>query len=74
MLQRIYATAWKAPDQLKAYKKMLVEAKKRDHRVLGKRLDLFAIQVSLVQIICHLERNRNAPHCADWIFADSLSS
>jgi threonyl-tRNA synthetase len=45
MLQRIYATAWKAPDQLKAYKKMLVEAKKRDHRVLGKRLDLFSIQV-----------------------------
>jgi len=44
MLQRIYATAWKAPDQLKAYKKMLVEAKKRDHRVLGKRLDLFSIQ------------------------------
>jgi threonyl-tRNA synthetase len=44
MLQRIYATAWKDPKQLKAYKKMLVEAKKRDHRVLGKQLDLFSIQ------------------------------
>lgn len=44
MLQRIYATAWKAPDQLKAYKKMVQEAKKRDHRVLGKQLDLFSIQ------------------------------
>jgi threonyl-tRNA synthetase len=44
MLQRIYATAWKTPQQLKQYKKMLEEAKKRDHRVLGKKLDLFSIQ------------------------------
>jgi len=44
MLQRIYATAWKTPDQLKQYKKMLEEAKKRDHRVLGKKLDFFSIQ------------------------------
>lgn len=44
MLQRIYATAWKHPKQLKQYKKMLIEAKKRDHRVLGKALDLFSIQ------------------------------
>lgn len=46
MLQRIYATAWKEPEQLKAFKKMMEEAKKRDHRVLGKQLDLFSIQVS----------------------------
>ena len=45
MLQRVYATAWKDPKQLKAYKKMLEEAKKRDHRLLGKQLDLFSIQV-----------------------------
>ncbi len=44
MLQRIYATAWKTPDQLKQYKKMVEEAKKRDHRVLGKKLDFFSIQ------------------------------
>jgi threonyl-tRNA synthetase len=44
MLQRIYATAWKEPGQLKQYKKMLEEAKKRDHRMLGKKLDLFSIQ------------------------------
>lgn len=44
MLQRIYATAWKEPGQLKAFKKMMEEAKKRDHRVLGKQLDLFSIQ------------------------------
>ena len=44
MLQRIYATAWKDPNQLKSYKKLMEEAKKRDHRVLGKKLDLFSIQ------------------------------
>jgi len=49
MLQRIYATAWKDPKQLKQYKKMMVEAKKRDHRVLGKKLGLFSIQVSAIQ-------------------------
>ncbi len=45
MLQRIYATAWKDPTQLKLYKQRMEEAKKRDHRVLGKKLDLFSIQV-----------------------------
>jgi threonyl-tRNA synthetase len=44
MLQRIYATAWKDPVQLKQYKVQLEEAKKRDHRMLGKKLDLFSIQ------------------------------
>lgn len=46
MLQRIYATAWKDVNQLKLYKKRMEEAKKRDHRILGKKLDLFSIQVS----------------------------
>ena len=49
MLQRIYATAWKDPTQLKAYKKLMEEAKKRDHRMLGKKLDLFSIQVRLME-------------------------
>eukprot|EP00527_Entomoneis_sp_CCMP2396_P005113 CAMPEP_0198150238 /NCGR_PEP_ID=MMETSP1443-20131203/49984_1 /TAXON_ID=186043 /ORGANISM="Entomoneis sp., Strain CCMP2396" /LENGTH=688 /DNA_ID=CAMNT_0043815501 /DNA_START=104 /DNA_END=2170 /DNA_ORIENTATION=+ len=44
MLQRIYAIAWKDPKQLKQYKLLLEEAKKRDHRMLGKKLDLFSIQ------------------------------
>jgi threonyl-tRNA synthetase len=47
MLQRIYATAWKDPKQLKQYTKMLQEAKKRDHRMLGQKLNLFSIQVCL---------------------------
>jgi len=44
MLQRIYGTAWESKDQLKAYKDLLAEAKRRDHRVLGPKLDLFSIQ------------------------------
>lgn len=52
MLQRIYATAWKDPKQLKSYKKRLEEAKKRDHRLLGKKLDLFSIQVSMSHDNC----------------------
>ncbi len=41
MLQRIYGTAWRNRKELKAYLKMLEEAKKRDHRKLGKELDIF---------------------------------
>jgi threonyl-tRNA synthetase len=44
MLQRIYGTAWETFDQLKAYKRRIEEAKRRDHRVLGKKLNLFSIQ------------------------------
>ena len=44
MLQRVYGTAWKDPTQLKAFKKLMEEAKKRDHRILGQNLDLFSIQ------------------------------
>ncbi|WP_341206491.1 threonine--tRNA ligase [uncultured Psychrosphaera sp.] len=41
MLQRIYGTAWADKKQLKAYLKRLEEAEKRDHRKIGKTLDLF---------------------------------
>ncbi len=41
MLQRIYATAWADKKDLKAYLEMLEEAAKRDHRKLGKDMDLF---------------------------------
>jgi threonyl-tRNA synthetase len=41
MLQRIYGTAWADKKQLKAYLKRLEEAEKRDHRKIGKSLDLF---------------------------------
>ncbi|HTH95657.1 MAG TPA: threonine--tRNA ligase [Rhodocyclaceae bacterium] len=43
-LQRIYGTAWAKKDELDAYLHMLEEAEKRDHRKLGKQLDLFHLQ------------------------------
>jgi len=43
MLQRIYGTAFKSKDELEAYVTMLEEAKKRDHRKLGKELGLFML-------------------------------
>jgi len=42
MLQRIYGTAWPTKKELDDYLRRLEEAKKRDHRVLGKQLDLFS--------------------------------
>ncbi len=42
MLQRVYGTSWPDKKALKAYLTRLEEAKKRDHRVLGKQLDLFS--------------------------------
>jgi threonyl-tRNA synthetase len=41
-LQRIYGTAWPTKDELRAYQSRLEEAAKRDHRKLGKELDLFS--------------------------------
>lgn len=44
MLQRIYGTAWANKKELKAYLNRIAEAEKRDHRKIGKKLDLFHIQ------------------------------
>ena len=41
-LQRLYGTAWPTKDDLKAYKERLAEAERRDHRKLGRELDLFS--------------------------------
>ena len=41
MLQRIYGTAWATKDELQQYLHMLEEAEKRDHRKLGRELDLY---------------------------------
>ncbi len=43
MLQRIYGTAWEKPDELKDYLWRLEEVKRRDHRRLGRELDLFSM-------------------------------
>ena len=48
MLQRIYGTAWPDEKKLKAHLNMLEEAEKRDHRRLGRELDLFHMQEEAV--------------------------
>src|SRR5436309_2733402 len=55
MLQRVYGTAWFSKDDLEAYLRRLDEAKKRDHRVLGKQLDLFSIQEEIFQLLDMVE-------------------
>ena len=44
MLQRIYGTCWANEKQLKAYLTMIEEAEKRDHRKIGREMDLFHLQ------------------------------
>ena len=47
MLQRVYGTAWPSQDELDAYLVRLEEAEKRDHRKLGRELDLFSFPEEL---------------------------
>ena len=44
MLQRIYGTAWRTKEELKAYLHQIEEAKRRDHRLLGRQIGLFHFQ------------------------------
>jgi threonyl-tRNA synthetase len=76
MLQRIYGTAWANPKQLKAYLHRLEEAERRDHRRLGKQMDLFHFQDEAVgavfwhakgwtmfqQLVEHLRRKQAATY------------
>ncbi len=47
-LQRIYGTAWERPEELEEYLHHLEEAEKRDHRKLGKELDLFSTEADML--------------------------
>ena len=47
MLQRIYGTAFFSPKELRNYLQQLEEAKKRDHRIIGKQLNLFSIKENI---------------------------
>ncbi|MBU6238159.1 MAG: threonine--tRNA ligase [Planctomycetes bacterium] len=51
-LQRLYGTAWFSPKDMQAYLDQLEEAKKRDHRVIGKKLGLFQITPDVGQGMC----------------------
>ena len=53
MMQRLYGTAFLSPADLDAHLKMLEEAKLRDHRTLGRDLDLFSIQESVGPGLVH---------------------
>ncbi len=52
MLQRIYGTAWASKEELQQYLKMLEEAEKRDHRRLGRELDLFHLDDHAPGVVC----------------------
>jgi threonyl-tRNA synthetase len=51
MLQRVYGTAWRNEKELKAYLHRLEEAERRDHRKLGKEMDLFHLQEEAVGMV-----------------------
>ncbi|MCS6771815.1 MAG: threonine--tRNA ligase [Kiritimatiellae bacterium] len=57
MLQRIYATAFPTQEELEAHLKRLEEAKQRDHRKLGRELDLFSIQEEVGPGLIHWHPN-----------------
>ncbi len=52
MLQRVYGTAWSTKEELQQYLTMLEEAEKRDHRRLGRELDLFHLDEHAPGIAC----------------------
>jgi threonyl-tRNA synthetase len=52
MLQRVYGTAWASKEELQQYLKMLEEAEKRDHRRLGRELDLFHLDDHAPGMVC----------------------
>ena len=86
MLQRIYGTAWEKVDDLKQYLWKLEEAKKRDHRKLGKELDLFSISddVGAGLILWHpkgamirvlvedFSRNAHLENGYEWVFSPHI--
>jgi len=53
MLQRIYGTAWKTVDELEQHLWRLEEARKRDHRRLGRELDLFSVSEAVGPGLIH---------------------
>ena len=86
MLQRIYGTAWEKADDLKQYLWKLEEAKKRDHRKLGKELDLFSVseEVGAGLILWHpkgamirvlvedFSRNAHLENGYEWVFSPHI--
>ena len=86
MLQRIYGTAWESANQLEEYLWKQEEAKKRDHRKLGKDLDLFSVSddVGAGLILWHpkgamirvlvedFSRNAHLENGYEWVFSPHI--
>ncbi|NOY98647.1 MAG: threonine--tRNA ligase [Chloroflexi bacterium] len=86
MLQRIYGTAWETKEELDAYLWRLEEAKKRDHRKLGKELDLFSVSEevgpglilwhpkgAMVRVIVEdFSRKAHLENGYDWVFSPHI--
>jgi threonyl-tRNA synthetase len=86
MLQRIYGTAWEKADDLKQYLWKLEEAKKRDHRKLGKELDLFSVSENvgpglilwhpkgaMIRVLVEdFSRNAHLENGYEWVFSPHI--
>jgi threonyl-tRNA synthetase len=86
MLQRIYGTAWRTKEELDDYLWRLEEAKKRDHRKLGKELDLFSISEevgpglilwhpkgALIRVLIEdFSRQAHLENGYDWVFTPHI--
>ena len=86
MLQRIYGTAWEKADDLKQYLWKLEEARKRDHRKLGKELDLFSVSEdvgpglilwhpkgAMIRVLVEdFSRNAHLRNGYEWVFSPHI--
>jgi len=86
MLQRIYGTAWENAEGLKKYIWKLEEAKKRDHRKLGKELDLFSVSEdvgpglilwhpkgAMIRVLVEdFSRNAHLQNGYEWVFSPHI--
>ena len=86
MLQRIYGTAWHTREELEEYLWRLEEAKKRDHRVLGRELDLFSTSEdvgaglilwhpkgAMVRVLAEdFSRQAHLRNGYDWVFSPHI--
>ncbi len=72
MLQRVYGTAFASKDELHAHLKRLEEARKRDHRRLGKELDLFSVHDSVgAGLICWHPQGSRIRHLIETFWRDA---
>jgi len=74
MLQRIYGTAWQDKKALKAYLYRLEEAEKRDHRKLGKSLDLFHTQAEAPGMVFWHDKGWTVYQLIEQFIRDKLRS